>query len=87
MGFFSKKGELEKGDLGLIEVKDFMSFVAVKRSIFRTLLEKIKDEKIKGKKYKVEVARWGRNDKISQNAEQQRLPQEIKNLEVYYFSV
>jgi superfamily II DNA/RNA helicase len=57
VGFFSKKGELERGDLGLIEVKDFMSFAAVKRSIFRTLLEKIKDEKIKGKKYKVEVAR------------------------------
>ena len=57
VGFFSKKGELERGDLGLIEVKDFMSFVAVKRSIFRTLLEKIKEEKIKGKKYKVEVAR------------------------------
>lgn len=57
VGFFSKKGELEKGDLGLIEVKDFMSFVAVKRSIFRTLLDKTRDEKIKGKKYKVEVAR------------------------------
>jgi superfamily II DNA/RNA helicase len=57
VGFFSKKGELEKGDLGLIEVKDFMSFVAVKRTIFRTLLDKTRDEKIKGKKYKVEVAR------------------------------
>ena len=57
VGFFSKKGELEKGDLGLIEVKDFMSFVAVKRSIFRALLDKTRDEKIKGKKYKVEVAR------------------------------
>ncbi|MEA5462025.1 DEAD/DEAH box helicase [Arcicella sp. LKC2W] len=57
VGFFSKKGELEKGDLGLIEVKDFMSFVAVKRSIFRTLLDKTRDEKIKGKKYKVEMAR------------------------------
>ncbi|PWK27859.1 superfamily II DNA/RNA helicase [Arcicella aurantiaca] len=57
VGFFSKKGELEKGDLGLIEVKDFMSFVAVKRTIFKTLLTKTKDEKIKGKKYKVEVAR------------------------------
>lgn len=57
VGFFSKKGELEKGDLGLIEVKDFMSFVAVKRSIFRTLLDKTRDEKIKGKKYKVELAR------------------------------
>ncbi len=30
VGFFSQKGKLEKGDLGLIEVKDFISFAAVK---------------------------------------------------------
>jgi superfamily II DNA/RNA helicase len=57
VGFFSQKGKLEKGDLGLIEVKDFTSFAAVKRTKFRQLLEKIKDEKMKGKKYKIEVAR------------------------------
>ena len=26
VGFFSQKGKLEKDDLGLIEVKDFISF-------------------------------------------------------------
>lgn len=57
VGFFSQKGGLEKGDLGLIEVKDFNSFAAVKRERFRFLLEKIKDEKMKGKKYKIQVAR------------------------------
>jgi superfamily II DNA/RNA helicase len=57
VGFFSKKGELERGDLGLIEVKDFTSFAAVKRTIYQTLLSKIKEEKLKGKKYKIEVAR------------------------------
>ncbi len=57
VGFFSQKGELEKGDLGLIEVKDYLSFAAVKRTKFKTLLEKIKEEKMKGKKYKIEVAR------------------------------
>jgi superfamily II DNA/RNA helicase len=57
VGFFSKKGELERGDLGLIEVKDFTSFAAVKRTVYQTLLSKIKEEKLKGKKYKIEVAR------------------------------
>ncbi len=57
VGFFSQKGQLEKGDLGLIEVKDFVSFAAVRRSVFKRLLENIKNEKMKGKKYKIEVAR------------------------------
>ncbi|RRB06671.1 DEAD/DEAH box helicase [Larkinella rosea] len=57
VGFFSQKGGLEKGDLGLIEVKDFLSFAAVRKSKVSGLLAKIKDEKMKGKKYKVEVAR------------------------------
>ena len=57
VGFFSQKGQLEKGDLGLIEVKDFASFAAVKRGAVKGLLEKIKIEKMKGKKYKIEVAR------------------------------
>ena len=57
LGFFSKKGKLEKGDLGLIEVKDFVSFAAVKYAKVVPLLQNIKDEKMKGKKYKIEVAR------------------------------
>lgn len=57
LGFFSQKGKLEKGDLGLIEVKDFVSFAAVRSSKVKGLLQLIKDEKMKGKKYKIEVAR------------------------------
>ncbi|MFD2909424.1 DEAD/DEAH box helicase [Flavobacterium ardleyense] len=57
VGFFSQKGQLEKDDLGLIEVKDFISFVAVKYSKVKSLLQNIKDEKMKGKKYKIEIAR------------------------------
>ena len=57
VGFFSQKGKLEKGDLGLIEVKDFISFAAVKFSKVKDLLHLIKDEKMKGKKYKIQVAR------------------------------
>jgi hypothetical protein len=57
VGFFSQKGKLEKGDLGLIEVKDFVSFAAVKSKKVKELLQNIRDEKMKGKKYKIEVAR------------------------------
>jgi len=57
VGFFSQKGKLEKGDLGLIEVKDFISFAAVKFNKVRDLLHAVKDEKMKGKKFKIEVAR------------------------------
>ena len=57
VGFFIQKGKLDKSDLGLIEVKDFISFVAVRSSIVKNLLSNIKDEKMKGKKYKIEIAK------------------------------
>lgn len=57
VGFFSQKGKLDKGDLGLIEVKDFISFAAVKSKKVKDLLQNIRDEKMKGKKFKIEVAR------------------------------
>ncbi|MFN3755291.1 DEAD/DEAH box helicase [Flavobacterium sp.] len=57
VGFFSQKGKLEKGDLGLIEVKDFVSFAAVKFNKVKDLLQNIRNEKMKGKKFKIEVAR------------------------------
>lgn len=57
VGFFSQKGKLEKGDLGLIEVKDFISFAAVKFNKVKDLLNNIREEKMKGKKFKIEVAR------------------------------
>lgn len=57
VGFFLQKGKLDKSDLGLVEVKDFISFAAVRTSAVKTLLANIRDEKMKGKKYKIEVAR------------------------------
>ena len=57
MGFFSQKGKLEKGDLGIIKVKDFISFAAVKYNKVKELLFNIRDEKMKGKKFKIEIAR------------------------------
>lgn len=57
VGFFLQKGKLDKADLGLIEVKDFISFVAVRSSKVKVLLNELKDQKMKGKKYKIEVAK------------------------------
>ncbi len=57
VGFFLQKGKLDTSDVGLIEVKDFISFVAVRSSVVKKLLTNIRDEKMKGKKYKIEIAR------------------------------
>lgn len=55
VGFLSKKGDLQKDDIGKIEVMDFMSFVAVRKDIAQHLLKAIHTEKMKGKKYKIVV--------------------------------
>lgn len=57
VGFLSKKGLLKKDEIGLIEVKDFYSFTAVKRSKMNQLLKRIQQEKIKGKKAKIGIAK------------------------------
>jgi ATP-dependent RNA helicase DbpA len=57
VGFFGQKGGLEKGDLGRIDVLDFQSFAAVRHHKITDLLTRVRDEKMKGKKYKIEVAR------------------------------
>jgi ATP-independent RNA helicase DbpA len=57
VGFLSNKGELKKEDIGLIDVKDFFAFVAVKKIKANHTLNLIKDEKIKGKKVKIAVAK------------------------------
>lgn len=55
VGFLSKKGNLQKEDIGKIEVMDFMSFVAVKKEVTEGLLKAVQSEKMKGKKYKIVV--------------------------------
>ncbi|NIG54171.1 DEAD/DEAH box helicase [Chitinophaga sp. Cy-1792] len=57
VGFLGNKAKLKKEDIGLIEVKDFFSFVAVVRSKAGQILEMIKNEKIKNKKVKIDIAR------------------------------
>jgi superfamily II DNA/RNA helicase len=56
-GTFIQKGNLKKEDIGLIEVKDFNSFVAIKETKVLEFLKAIKDEKIKGNKYKIVMAK------------------------------
>jgi len=56
-GFLMKKGNLKKEDIGLIEVKDYFSFAAVKKIKVGEMLRIIKNEKMKNKKVKIEVAK------------------------------
>jgi ATP-independent RNA helicase DbpA len=56
VGLLLKKGGLEKDDVGLIEVKDQSSYVAVKRNMVHKVLAALTNEKIKNKKVKIEVA-------------------------------
>lgn len=57
VGFFTKQGQLKKEDIGLIEVKDFFSFAAVKKNSVTYLLQEIKDAKLKGRKIKIAIAK------------------------------
>jgi superfamily II DNA/RNA helicase len=57
VGFLTNRGQLKKEDVGLIEVKDFFSFVAVRKSKAAHTLVLIQNEKIKNKKVKIDVAK------------------------------
>ena len=57
VGFFTHKGQMKKEDIGLIEVKDFFTYVALRKSTVTHVLQLIKDEKLKNKKLKIDVAK------------------------------
>jgi superfamily II DNA/RNA helicase len=57
VGLLLKKGELPKEDLGLIEVLDNTSYAAVKRTQIEKVVQRLKGEKIKNKKVKIEISR------------------------------
>jgi superfamily II DNA/RNA helicase len=57
VGLLLKKGELPKDDLGLIEVLDNTSYAAVKRTQIEKVVARVKGEKIKNKKVKIEISR------------------------------
>jgi ATP-independent RNA helicase DbpA len=57
VGFMAQKGALKKEDIGLIEVKDFFSFVAIRKSKATHALHLIRNEKIKNKKVMIATAK------------------------------
>lgn len=57
VGFLSQKGGLQKEEIGLITVLDFAAYAAVKRENAHQLLLTIRNEKIKGKKLKIEFSK------------------------------
>jgi superfamily II DNA/RNA helicase len=57
VGLLLKKGELAKEDLGLIEVLDHSSYAAVKRNLIERTVSLVKNEKIKGRKIKIDISR------------------------------
>ena len=57
VGFLGNKGHLNKDDIGLIEVKDFFSFVAIRKNKVGETLQLIRDQKIKNKKVKIDLAK------------------------------
>ena len=57
VGFLSKKGQLNKEEVGRIDVKDHYSFAAISRKKVKQALGLIKNEKIKGVKTIIEEAK------------------------------
>ena len=57
VGFLGQKGGLKKEEIGLITVQDYSSYVAVPRSLVKTLLNRIRVEKVKGKKLKIAISK------------------------------
>lgn len=56
VGFLCQTGGLQKEEIGTIEVKDFYTYVAVSRSRSAEVLQRVRDEKIKGMRTKIEAA-------------------------------
>lgn len=57
VGFLFKKGNLNKDEIGRIDVKDHYSFVAVSRKKVKQTLNLVRNEKIKGIKTLIEEAK------------------------------
>ena len=53
VGFLIQKGGLLKEELGLIEVQDYIAYVAVKRNKVSAVLDKVKGQKLKNKSVKM----------------------------------
>lgn len=56
VGFLCQKGDLAKEEIGLIDVKDNFAYVAVNRAKSDKLVYKLRNEKLKNRSIKIEVA-------------------------------
>ena len=56
-GKLIKKGNLSKEDIGRVDVKDHYAFAAVSRSKYKQVLNLVQNEKIKGVKALIELAK------------------------------
>lgn len=57
VGMLLQKGKLQKEELGSIEVLDHSAFAAVKREKIKSVVERVRHEKIKNKKVKIEISK------------------------------
>lgn len=57
VGFLSKKGKLGREDVGRIDVKDHYAYAAISRSKAKQMLKLVQNEKIKGVKALIELAK------------------------------
>lgn len=56
VGFFLQFDFMDKSDIGLIEMKDYAAYIAIRRSKYQELLKASKDKKMKNKKPKIALA-------------------------------
>lgn len=56
VGFFLQFDFMKKEDMGLIEIKDFSAYVAIKRDKRNALLKSVHNKKIKNKSVRIELA-------------------------------
>ncbi|WP_246186301.1 DbpA RNA binding domain-containing protein [Phnomibacter ginsenosidimutans] len=57
VGLLTQKGQLKPEDIGLITVKDFYTFVAIRKSKASHCLTLVQQQKIKGIKAKIAIAK------------------------------
>lgn len=57
LGFLSHQTDLSKNDIGQIDVRDYFSYVAISRSKIKNVLKQIRNQKIKNKKAKFDIAK------------------------------
>lgn len=55
VGFICKKGNARIDDIGMIEIRDYYTYVAIRRTKSREILVNIQNEKIKGKRTIYEI--------------------------------